>query len=410
MPDRKLGAEAGEPALRAEIVRLNKIVQALMDRSERTASGQASAYSQFQSALTLQEEVRARTAQLEAALRANEKIERTLRESEAKFRGLVDQSLVGIVVVEDGRFVYSNTKFNEMFGYSAEEVLALNPLETAIESDRPWMSEQLSKRLDGRAQRINYLFRGRRKDGEERDVECHGSALAFGAGAPLVSVLLDVTERKRADDALRASLREKEALLKETHHRVKNNLALIASLMRLEAGRSHEAETKAALKEMQARIHSVALLNQTLYQSGSYSRVDLTNYLKLVATQLFRAQAPDDGAVRLVLEFGDVEVETAQAIPCGLLVNELMTNSLKHAFPGGRGGTLSISLGRRPDGRVTVSVGDTGVGLPADFAMRQRTSLGLQLVGDLTKQLRGTLEVGPGPVFKLSFLPSTEEA
>lgn len=404
---------ASEPdanKLRSEVARLNKVVKALMDRSERSAGGQGSEYGLFQTAVTLHQEVRARTADLEAALRENERIDRDLRESEARFRGLVNQSLVGIAVIEDEKITYSNDKFNEMFGYTATEVLRLGPMDTVVEGDRPLVEAQRRKRLDGSASSVEHVFRGLRKNGEVIHIECHSSALALGARAPLVSVVLDITERERADEAVRASLRDKEALLKETHHRVKNNLALIASLMRLEAGRSLEAETKTVLKGMQARISSVALLNQALYQSGSYKTVQLADYLRQVATQVFRAQAPDSGAVRLALDLEPVEVETAQAIPCGLIVNELITNSLKHGFADGGGGDISVSLRRAPDGPVRIRVADSGLGLPQDFATERTTSLGLQLVGDLTKQLRGAFDVGPGSAFAVTFTPAMGEA
>jgi PAS domain S-box-containing protein len=221
----------------------------------------------------------------------------------------------------------------------------------------------------------------------------------------ILGISQDVTARRRAEHALKALLAEKEALLKEVHHRVKNNLALITSLMRLETGKSREPETQSALKAMQARIHSVMLLNETLYKTQHYSKIKLADYLRQMATHLFRAQNPDPDAVRLVLELEPVEVDTDQAIPCGLIVNELMTNSLKYAFVGGKRGEVRVRLSQEPYGPAHLSVSDTGVGLPADFEARRGGSLGLQLVGDLAKQLQGALEVGPGPTFTVTFLP-----
>lgn len=219
----------------------------------------------------------------------------------------------------------------------------------------------------------------------------------------------ELAEREAADEALESSLREKEGLLKEVHHRVKNNLALIISLMRLEAGRSQQPETQAVLKQMQARIRSVVLLNEALYRTESYSRVRLADYLSQIATHLFQAQNANTGAVRLVMELQPVEVDTRHAIPCGLIVTELMTNSLKHAFPGGRSGEVRVSLEREAGGMVRLRVSDNGAGLPLDFAVRQGNSLGLQLVSDLAKQLRGALEAGPGTAFTITF-PSEPNA
>lgn len=213
----------------------------------------------------------------------------------------------------------------------------------------------------------------------------------------------ELNEREAIDRALEASLKEKESLLKEVHHRVKNNLALIISIMRLEAGRSAQAETATVLKEMQARIRSVVLLNEALYKTESYSRVRLADYLSQIATHVFQAQNARVGAVRLVMDVEPVEVETKQAIPCGLIVNELMTNSLKHAFSDGRAGEIRVTLRRIADRTVRLKVSDSGPGLPGDYAERQTHSLGMQLVSDLARQLLGTLAVGPGAAFSIEF-------
>ena len=200
-----------EPDLPAEVVRLNKIIQALMDRAERNTSAQVSDFGMFQATIMLEERVRRRTAELEAALRENEKTSRALRESEAKFRGLVSQSLVGIVLIEDGRFSYSNAKFDEIFGYSAEEVRGMGPLQTAVESDRGLVAENIDKRLRGEVSQLHYVFHGLRKNGAVIDVECHSSVMHVGNRLLLISLILDISERTRAERAvqvLQEELRE----------------------------------------------------------------------------------------------------------------------------------------------------------------------------------------------------------
>ena len=200
-----------EPDLPAEVVRLNKIIQALMDRAERNTSSQVSDFGMFQATIMLEERVRRRTAELEAALRENEKTSRALRESEAKFRGLVSQSLVGIVLIEDGRFSYSNAKFDEIFGYSAEEVRGMGPLDTAVESDRGLVAEYLDKRLSGESDQLAYVFHGLRKNGAVIDVECHSSVMNVGNRSLIISLIMDISERTRAERAvqvLQEELRE----------------------------------------------------------------------------------------------------------------------------------------------------------------------------------------------------------
>lgn len=207
----------------------------------------------------------------------------------------------------------------------------------------------------------------------------------------------DITERKRAETTLRAALDEKTALLNEVHHRVKNNLQVIASLLRLEVGRSSQPDTKAALGDMQGRIRSMALLHESLYRTGVFASVDLDTYLKQLCQQAFRASAQLNGAVRLVLDLATVRVTLDQATPCGLLVNELISNCFKHGFPGERSGEVRVALQPVSGTQWRLTVSDNGVGLPVDFEGRRGTSLGLQLVSDLAQQLGGALEVGPGP-------------
>jgi diguanylate cyclase (GGDEF)-like protein/PAS domain S-box-containing protein len=194
-----------------EVVRLNKIVRSLMDRAERSTSAQASDFSLFQTTVILEEQVRGRTAELEAALRDNERMTRAVRESEAKFRALVSQSMVGIVIIEDGKFTYSNAKFDEIFGYSAEEVRRLGPLDVAVEEDRPLVAEMVRVRATGDFDRVEYAFRGLRKSGEVADIEIHGSGLDIGGKVLLISLVMDITERVRTEhevQALQDRLRE----------------------------------------------------------------------------------------------------------------------------------------------------------------------------------------------------------
>ena len=218
----------------------------------------------------------------------------------------------------------------------------------------------------------------------------------------------DVTLARQAAQALQASLHEKEALLREVHHRVKNNLQVITSLLRLEAHRSVQPDTRAVLDEMQGRIRTMAVLHESLYHSGIYSSVDLGAYLRQLVGQVFRAHAPLSAQVQLQLDLISVPVAMDQATPCGLIVNELVSNSLKHGFPAGHAGEIRVvlqALAGTP--LLQLQVSDTGVGLPDDFESRRKQSLGLQLVSDLASQIDGRLDAasgaGPGTCFTISF-------
>lgn len=212
MSEPNSAASPSEQSLTAEVVRLNKIIRSLMDRAERSASVQGTDFSLFQTAVMLEERVRSRTLELESALRENEKINRALRESEAKFRGVVSQSLVGIVLIEDGVISYTNAKFAEIFAYGENEVLGLRPVDFAVELDRPKVAEYVRKRISRETDNVNYVFRGLCKDGTQIDVECHGGGMDIGGKRLLISLVMDITERTRAQQELRALQEELQEL------------------------------------------------------------------------------------------------------------------------------------------------------------------------------------------------------
>lgn len=224
--------------------------------------------------------------------------------------------------------------------------------------------------------------------------------LAFG-----VMTIRSRREREQAGIALRSSLQEKEALLKEVHHRVKNNMQVVDSLLRLESSRIEAEATKDVLRNMQNRIRSMAVLHEILYRSGNFAQVDLSVYLRQLAGQMNRALAVAPGHISFLLDLAPVSVDLEQAIPCGLVFSELASNAVKHGFSGGKLGTVWIDLRAEPDRMIRLRIRDDGPGLPADWEERRSRSLGLQLVADLTKQLGGELVVGPGSSFELSFRP-----
>jgi len=232
--------------------------------------------------------------------------------------------------------------------------------------------------------------------GEVRHIEAHGKVSRNGDGVPerMIGTNWDITEQKLTEETLHSSVREKSALLKEVHHRVKNNMQVITSLLRMESRRSTVDDTKAVLGDMKARIRAMALLHESLYRSGTFASVDLGSYLRQLATQAFQTQLTSAGEVQLVLNLGSVQVGMDQAIPCGLLINELISNCLKHGFPTGVAGHVSIEL--EPIDKANqwrLCVRDSGVGLPDNFEDKRKNSLGLQLVGDLARQIGGELKI-----------------
>jgi two-component sensor histidine kinase len=213
-------------------------------------------------------------------------------------------------------------------------------------------------------------------------------------------------QHKQAEATVRASLHEKESLLMEIHHRVKNNLQIISSLLHLQADKIDSPIAKSAMANMQNRIRSMALIHEHLYRSENFAAVDLAVYLTQLCNQLFRTLVVTPSRIKLHLDLAPVHLKIDQAIPCGLLVNELVSNAFKHAFPADRGGELCVELHQSADGALArLRVADNGVGLPPDFTMDDSASLGLKLATNLARQLGGRLAIGTGPgaVFELEF-------
>jgi len=326
---------------------------------------------------------------------------------------ITEQAPIAIVITDlSGTIEYTNPYVTKVTGYGAQEVLGQNPRFLHSGQTPPEVFQDLWATLQaGNVWRGE--FQNRKKNG---DLFIEHAVIApvldqDGQASHYIALKEDVTERRRVDQALQASLLEKEALLNEVHHRVKNNLQVITSLLSLETGRSNHPETRLVLQDMQGRIRSMALLHEALYRSGTFAAVELGSYLKQLATHAFRAQASNSSAIGLTLKLDSVTVSLDQATTCGLLVNELISNSLKHGFSQGGRGTVSIELfpalpvDMSAVDRWCLRVRDTGVGLPDDFEKRCQQSLGMQLVTDLVRQLGGTLLIHhkPGATFDLTF-------
>jgi two-component sensor histidine kinase len=219
---------------------------------------------------------------------------------------------------------------------------------------------------------------------------------------------LEIAQRVEAEARIRCSLREKETLLSEIHHRVKNNLQIVSSLLALQSERVNDPKTVDALRDSQGRIRSMALIHDQLYRSADLSRIDYARYLESLSDAVMKSHADETSSVRIGIRADHVFLPVAQALPCSLVINELVSNAFKHAFPDRSRGAIQIEFLETDHGRYTFTVADNGRGLPRDFEMHQTSSLGLQLVINLVKaQLRGTIEVtsseGTGTTFRAMF-------
>jgi PAS domain S-box-containing protein len=251
------------------------------------------------------------------------------------------------------------------------------------------------------------------KDGVRIPISLSGSVMQdeHGVEQGVVCVGHDLTNRKQAEQQLKAMLHEKEALLMEVHHRVKNNLQVISSLLKFQSNYVTDESSLRMFDESQGRIRSIALVHEKLYRSLDLARVDSAEYIRDLVVQLFRLYHIPPTDIALEMDVDEVMLDLDTAISCGLIINELVSNALKHAFSEGREGKVRVSL-QSQGNQLALSVSDDGVGLPDDLDYRSARSMGLQLVNTLVEQLEGTLGVESterGTVFRVTFAQPQRE-
>ena len=308
----------------------------------------------------------------------------------------------------EGTILYANASLLTMCGYADGDLVGqhIAVLHSPSASPQTLREMEIGTRHGGWLGELQH----RRKDGTEFPAEVSTSIVRNDDGeeVALVAVVRDIAERRKAEDHIRSSLHEKEILLKEIHHRVKNNLQVITSLLNLQSTQGTNPETAAILRESQARIRSMALVHEELYQSRDLAKIDMANYVRKLTASLFRVYRSPDAEVGLQIDVRDVFLSVDAAIPCGLIINELVSNSLKYAFRTTRKGSVSVRM-THAGGEYELRVGDDGEGLPVTLNVEKTDSLGLQLVHTLVKQLRAVVRVSRegGTIFTV-VIPGTE--
>jgi len=292
----------------------------------------------------------------------------------------------------DGTILNWNRGAERLYGYSRDEAVGRAGALLAPH-DRADEVPDILERIRGGERVESFETVRRRKDGTLVDVSLTVSPVLDRSGRSVgaSTIARDITSTNLTRERLRSSLAEKELLLKEIHHRVKNNLQVIASLLRLESRSVTDIRALRSFEDSLERVRSMALLHEKLYRSQDLGSVDLTDYLRELAERLVSNNAVDRSRVKLTFACEQISIGMDAAVPCGLIANELIANSLKHAFPGGRRGEIMIELKKTADESLLFSVADDGVGLPDGLDVRKTDTLGLQLVVLLVDQVRGTL-------------------
>jgi PAS domain S-box-containing protein len=349
-------------------------------------------------------------------VQAREEIEK----SEARYRDLVEKAGIAILVDDrDGFFKYFNKRFADLFGYSVKE-MEKQAIQTLVHpEDVGWVMNYHNSRFKGEKVPHRYEFRGIRKDGAVLHLEIDVTVLRErGRVVGTRSYIWDISERKKIDDqlrkarseletrvqertedlvraneALQTALAEKEVLLREIHHRVKNNLQVISSILNLQSRHAEDNHTRAVLEESRSRIQSMTMVYEQLYQAEDLSRIDFRKYVRNLIEALHASHHATHEAITLNNDIDDFQLDIGTAIPCGLIISELVLNALKHAFPNNVQGRIDVAFRAGKNMQCTLMVRDNGVGLPEDLDLDSASTLGLQLVRALVEQLEGNIQM-----------------
>lgn len=320
-------------------------------------------------------------------------IDKKIQGSVGKPFRLADRQNDGIAIIQDGLIKYVNPGSvakdgNTMSAYVLFKVLDL-----------------YRQYFAGGEVASNVELEILNKKGEKKFLEMNMNLIPYKGRPAELIIIHDVTGSKELEEKLKLSLKEKEVMMKELHHRVKNNMQIISSLLRLQSRRFTNQNIVEMFRASQARIRSMALVHEKLYQSASLAKIDFALYIKALTAYLFHSYKIDMNRVKLTVNAKDVCLKMNTAICLGLIVNELVSNSLRHAFPDGRKGEIGVDIRFDKKGKIFLEVSDTGVGMTEGWDFRRAKTLGMQLVTDLVKQIEGAIELKRkrGTAFAISF-------
>ena len=334
-----------------------------------------------------------------------EAMESELQQTKAQLRAVLD-AMPGFVcwVNSEGKYLGVNQHMADTFNLSPETFVGQD---LSFLKNSPEFTQFMANFLADSAATGHHVV-----DAKVNGLTRHYliAAQKYHQNSLAVSVGIDITERKLAEAQIQASLREKEVLLQEIHHRVKNNLQVISSLLDLQSQQLEEQAMLEVFRESQNRVKSMALVHEKLYQSKNFARINFAEYTESLTNFLFKAYELNSGNVKLELDIDEVNFNIEMAIPCGLIINELVSNALKYAFPNNRSGIIRMVIRSEGNNTYTMIVEDNGVGFPIECDLNKVKSLGLQLVNVLVKQLKGNLEIDQsrGSKFQIQFSENSQ--
>ncbi len=329
-----------------------------------------------------------------------------LKASEKKYSTLVEKGNDGIVIIQDHLLKFINPVIADISGFSMNEVIGKPFIGFVSSPFKEVVNDTYEKRIAGEEIPTKYEAELISKYGKIIPVEINASLIEYEGKPADMAIIRDITDRKATEKEIKKSLKEKEILLSEIYHRVKNNMQVIVSLLRLQSRYVKEEKYREMFKESQNRIVSMSLVHEKLYQSEDLTQIDFNEYIKDLVKGLIQSYGANRCNIALNIDVDTISLGIDLAIPCGLIINELVTNSLKHAFPEGRKGEIKIFLRSTEEYKIELVVGDNGIGMSEDLDFRKTKTLGLHLITMLAEnQLHGdiTLNRSEGTEFIIKF-------
>ncbi len=322
--------------------------------------------------------------------------EKELRESEEKYRMLTEQSLLGTLIIANERIIFANKGISNILGFSINELLSWN-LNTITEHIHPEdlqiTIEKYNKILNEDISSFQSEIRMKKKNENYLFTRQYLKRILLQGNPALYMNIIDITEQKKNKSLLESSLSEKEILLKEIHHRVKNNLQIISSLIVLQEQYVKDERVLHIFKDFQSRIKVMALIHQALYNSENLNKICLSSFIKNLVNNLFKVYSANSKQIKLQLNIENIDLSLDKANACGLIINELVSNSLKHAFSKNNDGKIVVTLKKTINNRTLLDVYDNGIGFPKDVDYKNSNTLGLKLISTITKQMDGKISI-----------------
>ncbi len=333
-------------------------------------------------------------------------MENKLRESEEKYYKLIETANDAIFIAdaETGIILEANKKAVELMGMPIEEIVGMHQTQLHPKEELKFYKDSFNESV----KKVTNLRLGRfivNKDGRKIPVEISSSVVTINNKKLIQGIFRDITVQKQGENMLKRSIKDKEMLLQEVHHRVKNNLAIVSALIGLQSQNIKDKKIKYIFKESQNRIKTMSLVHEKLYKNKDFSIINMKEYIKSLVYEIFESYKIMRANILLKLNIDNVNMGIDTLIHCGLIINELVSNSLKYAFTGIKKPELHIDVKLGNDNQIKLIVGDNGKGLPKDIDFKNTNTLGLQIINMLANQVEGKIELDQtnGTIFTISF-------